>query len=190
MARKSSKTSHVLNLLAGSQEENVIVDKDNPSKEGPDYIEIKKNKSIDDPVADIIRQNLEKNFIDHSPSDENPNSLSPSQATEIAKEPVIDAEAEEVKPLAEDPGYTYINVNETIIKEKVEEFSQSFNMCTCNRCLADITALTLTNLSPKYIVRDSHSVAPLLNYYRNKYQNQITVALTKACMTIKENPNH
>ena len=86
--------------------------------------------------------------------------------------------------------YRFINVMEYIVKDMVLDYMQRFGMCTCERCVVDTTALTLTFCSAKYIVVDKHTVSPLLNYYANKYTGDVTVALTRACTMVNENPRH
>lgn len=86
--------------------------------------------------------------------------------------------------------YRFINVMEYVVKDMVLDYMQKFGMCTCERCVVDTTALTLTFCSAKYIVVDKHTVSPLLNYYASKYTGDVTVALTRACTMVNENPRH
>lgn len=86
--------------------------------------------------------------------------------------------------------YRFVNVMEYIVKDLVIDYMKKFDMCTCERCVVDTMALALTYCHAKYIVVDSHTVSPLLNYYSNKYLGDVTVELTKACIKIKDNPRH
>lgn len=88
------------------------------------------------------------------------------------------------------PNYRFVNVMEYIVKDIAIDYMKKFDVCTCERCVVDTIALTLTYCSAKYIVVDSHSVSPLLNFYSNHYLGDVTVELTKACIKIKENPRH
>lgn len=93
-------------------------------------------------------------------------------------------------PLAEEPDFVMLNVMERIVRDKIIYFMRQFDVCTCERCIADTVALTLNGIAPKYIVCSPAAVEPLLSFYTNKYISDITVEATKACMTIKENPRH
>ncbi|SHJ08524.1 late competence development ComFB family protein [Parasporobacterium paucivorans] len=184
MPRKSSKTTHVLNLLSGSEEHDESSITDCADSGAPDQITVVMPKKSADPVADIIRARLEEEF---SPTelDEQP------QPPELA--PVGADKNEPLEQISEKPqgvDYAYVNVMEHIIQEEVEGFCQEFETCTCSRCLADIAALALTNLPPKYIVKDCLTISPLLNYYRSKYSSQVTVSLTKSSMSVKDKPRH
>ena len=86
--------------------------------------------------------------------------------------------------------YSFVNVMEYIVKDLVIDYMKKFDMCTCERCVVDTMALALTYCPAKYIVVDSHTVSPLLNYYSNRYVGDVTVELTKACIKIKDNPRH
>jgi hypothetical protein len=101
-------------------------------------------------------------------------------------ESIISEEKEELKT----PVYQYLNVMENVVRSIVDDYAAKFDACTCGRCIADITALALTKLPPKYIVVESPSASPLLNFYTNRYSQQVIVELTKACSIVKQNPHH
>lgn len=86
--------------------------------------------------------------------------------------------------------FYYLNVFEQIVKNNVKEYLERFDVCTCSRCVADATALALTNLPSKYIVMEYDNTAPLLSFFEHQFQTQILSELTKACLTVHENPRH
>lgn len=211
MARKSSKTARVMNLLAGGEEPENTVEgqQEGPEEgaavaenaapgenEGPSGLEgqaelVKASSAAvtdsevremmeqqpqpekPDPVAELIRETLEADL-------------------DAAEEPeAVEPEIENlVQPHGQEADYTYINVMEAIVEDKVEYFMKQFDVCTCDRCVADAKALALTGLPPKYIVTAKSTVAPLLNFYTNKFIGQVTVELTKACKIVKDFPHH
>ncbi len=79
---------------------------------------------------------------------------------------------------------------ERIVQDKIIYFMRQFDVCTCDRCKADVIALTLNGLLPKYIVTMPSAVDPLISYYTNRLISDVTVEATKACMVVKENPRH
>ena len=83
-----------------------------------------------------------------------------------------------------------MNVMEKIVQDKIIYYMRQFEVCTCDRCVADTIALTLNGLLPKYIVTMPAAVDPLLSYYTNRLISDVTVEATKACMIVKENPLH
>lgn len=86
--------------------------------------------------------------------------------------------------------FILVNVMERLVHEKAHYYMEQFGVCTCPRCTADVTALALTKLPPKYVVVNKEAVSPLINFYSNKYAGQITVEITKACIRVGENPYH
>lgn len=209
MARKSSKTAHVMNLLAGDDsespkseaaKENIsanltselngtikeltvlaqqasIQTQDGPLTPTPISI-IDMSSSAPDPVAELIKQRLDE--------EERSDEEEPQSQKEVPSEETPGFEVEESKTFA----YEYLNVMEYVVKNKVVEHMEKFDLCPCDRCMADVTALSLTHLPPKYIVVESPSVSPLLNFYSNRFSQQILVELTKACSIVKQNPHH
>jgi len=244
MARKSSKTAHVMNLLAG---DNADIAKSDEGEKLSEIVEVqgnnRKEKKIttqslstdpqetnnthspsaisiidmspaSDPVAELIKDQLQQEFGEISMSDEdNPPSLEPSilpeeedtcaaasseqetgiedeAAQEVPKQSMENEINETEHPLDAPAAYEYINVMEYIVRDMVKEYMEKFNLCCCDRCLADVTALTLTRLPSKYIVVERSYASPLLNFHSNRLSPQIIVELTKACSVVKENPHH
>lgn len=99
----------------------------------------------------------------------------------------------ETTPVCEpepEPDFIYVNIMESIVKDKIIYYMRQFDVCTCDRCIADTTALTLNGLTPKYIVTSPAAVDPLISFYTNKLISDVTVEATKACITVKDNPRH
>lgn len=90
----------------------------------------------------------------------------------------------------ENTSFYTTNVFETIVKECVLDYLHRFNVCTCDRCIADVTALALTNLPSKYIVTDYENVAPLIHFLEHKHEVILMTELTKACLTVHSEPRH
>ena len=89
-----------------------------------------------------------------------------------------------------EPEFSAVNVMERIVNDKIIYYMRQFDVCTCDRCKADVIALTLNGLLPKYIVTMPAAVDPLISYYTNRLISDVTVEATKACMIVKENPRH
>lgn len=197
MPRKSSKTARVMNLLAGGevngegvidtkaaepkpeQTANQVVETVRATSTAVTEAELKdmvnppKLADDPDPLAEAIKNTLEQEM----------------DALEQSKMPKVQEIEDLVQPEAE-ADYSYVNVMERIVGEQVSYFMEQFEVCSCDRCVADTKALALTNLPPKYIVTAKSTVAPLLNFYTNKFIGQVTVELTKACQTVKDVPHH
>ncbi len=85
---------------------------------------------------------------------------------------------------------TYVNVMQSLVEEKAKKYMKMFGVCACSRCTADVIALALTNLPPKYIVMPRGEVVPMLTVYENRYSAAIIAQVMRACKTVMASPRH
>ena len=241
MARKSSKTAHVMNLLSGGESESSKTEaakenhaasqaaeskgtineltvlaqqasiqmQDGPLSPSPISI-IDLSSSVPDPVAELIREQLEEDekreepqltdeLVEPSerPADseldtdlQNPVEENDSDIpnTEEPVQPDITPAIDPVAPAL--PNFKYLNVMEHVVENIAREYMDRLGGCTCDHCIADVTALTLNKLSPKYVVVEPPAASPMLNFYSSRFAPQVIVELTKSCLIVKENPHH
>lgn len=83
----------------------------------------------------------------------------------------------------------YINIMQALVDEKAPKYIQLLGVCPCSRCLADVKALALCHLEPKYIVIQKDQKFPY-SVYENYYNAAVTSQLISACRVVKENPRH
>ncbi|MBD5133610.1 MAG: late competence development ComFB family protein [Clostridiales bacterium] len=83
-----------------------------------------------------------------------------------------------------------MNVMQVLVEEKAPKYVQMFGLCSCERCLEDVKALTLNNLPPKYVVLERGDMIPRLTVYEGKFSSDITAQLLKACKMVMERPHH
>ena len=84
---------------------------------------------------------------------------------------------------------TYINVIQELVEDEALYSSKMLN-CDCPRCLADMKALTLTNLPSKYVVVEDSQKRGLMRIYSSKYSRTISVQMMKSCVIVNQNPHH
>lgn len=237
MAKKTNKTSHVLNLITGSQppvassgetqpsssasgetqqegsaaEEPVRVPSANvtvvdPREEGKLAEEIQKNL-IQELEKEQTEEQAEQPGEQEEQSEEQPEEQ-PEEQTEEQQEEQTEEQTEQPKTNAgtpvqkepeqqeeqkqeDGPSYRVVNIMEEILTpELILDALKSNDTCTCSRCQADVKALMLTRLPPKYIVADNTTVPMLLTFYRNKFRVAVLSQSIRACMEVKEHPRH
>ena len=237
MAKKTNKTSHVLNLITGSQppvassgetqpsssasgetqqegsaaEEPVRVPSSNvtvvdPREEGKLAEEIQKNL-IQELEKEQTEEQAEQPGEQEEQSEEQPEEQ-PEEQTEEQQEEQTEEQTEQPKTNAgtpvqkepeqqeeqkqeDGPSYRVVNIMEEILTpELILDALKSNGTCTCSRCQADVKALMLTRLPPKYIVADNTAVPMLLTYYHNKFRVAVISQSIRACMDVKERPRH
>lgn len=225
MAKKTNKTSHVLNLITGSQppvassgetqpsssasgetqqegsaaEEPVRVPSANvtvvdPREEGKLAEEIQKNL-----IQELEKEQTEEQAEQPGKQEEQQEEQPEEQPEEQTEQPKTNAgtpvqkepEQQEEQKQEDGPSYRVVNIMEEILTpELILDALKSNDTCTCSRCQADVKALMLTRLPPKYIVADNTTVPMLLTFYRNKFRVAVLSQSMRACMEVKEHPRH
>ncbi len=220
MAKRTNKTSHVLNLLtapteeekeekqegekakAGAEPEKVPVFQEQPDSKSHSLPRItvvdegSENEEISEKIRENLVSELEKEEPSFKQSREEPEELKASdtdnkEEPEKPEEPKENVKKEPEATFPELDDEEYCYVNVMeAIIRRQQPDPTQYGVCGCKRCRADVMALVLTYLPSKYMIVQKDSVVPLLNYYENKYKVAILTALIKACMKVKENPRH
>lgn len=225
MAKKTNKTSHVLNLLTNSApaEDTDTADKKSDVSAhaaASPKVTVVDEGSRNDRVSQEILNHLSEELDLEVPEVEEIPEEQPAQpriqipqATQTPEEAPAPAAAPkdtpqpapadtaEPAPAAkqnkrlvdqlQDEHFHFINVmEELIMQHDLDTILRQYNVCTCNRCKADVCALTLTGLPAKYVVASDNSLSPVLNYYKNRYKISILAELSKACTVVREHPHH
>ena len=82
------------------------------------------------------------------------------------------------------------NVMEDYVWEMLPQVMEKYpHACRCETCTADIAALALKSLAPKYVVRTKGAiVAKTLDL--PQFTVSVLIELTKAIETVSQNPRH
>ncbi|SES71189.1 competence protein ComFB [Natronincola peptidivorans] len=64
------------------------------------------------------------------------------------------------------------------------------DVCTCNQCVADIKAIALNHLPPKYIATESGEVYSKINALSIQFEADVINALTIAINKVTSSPRH
>jgi competence protein ComFB len=153
-------------------------------------------KDSDDLEQSDIGASEESTQYDNTNPDETaqPNNSIFDELTETDQISGIPAKPE--PPVADIPttpktsNFKYLNVMEHVVENIARDYVGRLGGCTCEHCIADVTALTLNKLTPKYVVVEPPAASPLLNFYSSRFAPQVIVELTKSCFIVKENPHH
>lgn len=116
-----------------------------------------------------------------------------------AKQEVIHSDEQENEPkvLLEDPSqsleeddFCHVNVMQALIDERCMRYIRMFGLCDCSRCIADVKALALTSLPPKYVVMRKGEVIPMLTVYEGRFSAAVIAQLISACKVVMDYPRH
>ena len=205
MPRKTNKTSHVLNLLTNgsgepaAQSQTSAASAAAPPQKPASSLEQAPSSPV--PKVTVVDEadtnnRVARNILAGLTEELKKDSVPSAQAADSASAPVSinAASAEPEKPaLQESPkkNFLFVNVMEELVKsQNLDKFIEEYHVCGCSRCRADVCALALTWLPPKYIVTDQEALPILLSYYGNRYRVPILSQLIKACIQVREDPRH
>ena len=87
--------------------------------------------------------------------------------------------------------YRFVNVMELLLlRQNIPQLLDQHGVCNCERCMADVCALTLTGLPSKYVVTSKDSISPIVSYYENKFKIPLLTEFMKSCSKVREKPRH
>lgn len=82
------------------------------------------------------------------------------------------------------------NYTEVLVENEIDSVMKKMNVCNCKKCKADVTAISLNSLPPKYVVTPKNICYAKLNSYNIQSSIEVTTAITKACEKVSKNPRH
>ncbi len=216
MAKKTNKTTHVLDLLTnGASQENGSASSSEKKSDvqshtvTPSTVTVVDEGSRNDRLSQEILTKLSEELEDEirqeagaeapQPAQEAPMpELETLEVPELTEAPTPQPEAQKPQSAAsktfresKEEGYHFINVmEELLMKQDLDKILEQHGVCRCNRCKADVCALTLTALPSKYVVAGDSSISPVLSYYESRLKISMVTELVKACTRVRENPRH
>ncbi|MGI6731882.1 MAG: late competence development ComFB family protein [Anaerovoracaceae bacterium] len=200
MAKKSNKTEHVLRLITtdgGQDKENDSDnDQENSSSDTPEIA----HENAPEVTASIKEpENKELTYETKLKIEIEPEitvkAANPEEATITENTPPqVEENNQNKKPITEsvfiEEHRHLVNLAEVLVHEKVEDIMIRMGVCDCSVCKADVLALALNSLPPKYVTTDSGKQYFQLEIYRKQFETDILSALTKACVRVKASPRH
>lgn len=88
-------------------------------------------------------------------------------------------------------GFVIKNVSEDLVDMYIGGCMKSIpDMCTCDRCYADVKAFALNSFPPHYVVTDIGEALVRAGMLSNQFEADIITALMKAIAIVKEKPRH
>lgn len=206
MARKQNKTEHVLNIISGHQEdapETQAADASASAAAIPNAPIMDMTGSQEEALAEKIHDSLSQELEGALTPEQAPAAVTPPPAAEKVSAappaPVIESEIQpsvkaESLPLPSsvriEDQWIYVNIMQALVENKAEKMMGRLGLCTCSRCSADVKALALSNLPPKYAVTDKNNEIPLLTVYEGRYNAELTAQLIHACECVSAHPRH
>lgn len=86
--------------------------------------------------------------------------------------------------------FCHVNIMQALVDERCMRYIKMFGLCDCSRCIADVKALALSNLPPKYLVMRKGEVIPMLTVYEGRFSTATIAQLINACKVVMDHPRH
>lgn len=83
-----------------------------------------------------------------------------------------------------------VNVNEEIIKVRMESILKGYDCCKCEKCVNDMMALALNSTKPAYVNTDEGVLFKRINSTLRQTTTDIDIAIVKAVEMVSSNPKH
>lgn len=86
--------------------------------------------------------------------------------------------------------YVFHNIMEDIVVAKARDVVSRMDICQCDKCFADICALTLNKLDPKYVTTENGGLMAKLPEMDPRKELALTVLLSQSAKMVQERPSH
>jgi len=84
-----------------------------------------------------------------------------------------------------------VNLAEILVERVLEDqLKKRTDVCTCERCKADIMAFALNHLPPRYVVTNKGEALVRASTLNNQISTDLLVEVSKAIDHIAKNPRH
>lgn len=84
-----------------------------------------------------------------------------------------------------------VNILEPLVFKLIEEQLKNHEgICTCPKCKADMAAITLNNIPPRYVVTDLGNCLAKTDLLDNQNSTILLVEVSKAIEYVSKNPKH
>jgi len=82
------------------------------------------------------------------------------------------------------------NYMEDVISSATDNVIREMGICNCDKCRADIMALALNELPPKYVVTEIGELYAKVRELEQQFAVDVQAAVIKAALVVKQNPMH
>ena len=82
------------------------------------------------------------------------------------------------------------NYTEDAVRLYMDRWYREADVCQCDSCRLDTTAIMLNNLSPKYVVTDKGALYAQLDDFDPQHKIDFMTAMTQAIQLVRNSPRH
>jgi competence protein ComFB len=86
--------------------------------------------------------------------------------------------------------YRPVNMMERVVELKLLELMKKSDVCCCEKCCADVRAIALNSLPPKYVVTREGEAMTEFDLMTSQMQAVVVSELLIAVEKVRRNPRH
>lgn len=87
--------------------------------------------------------------------------------------------------------FQMVNKMESVVKLAIDDvLNKHPDLCRCSRCRMDMTALSLNNLPPRYVVTEFGDVLTQYDLESCQWKTDVMIAVVHALDIVKQKPRH
>lgn len=90
----------------------------------------------------------------------------------------------------ENKQYVLINIAEELVRRKVREIMETYDICKCDKCFLDTCAIVLNTTDPLYVTTEKGSLFSMLDATHYQFKTDLTVSVLQALKVVKDRPHH
>lgn len=150
-----------------------------PVEPSPEAAEVPTASPAAPPIAEPTTQTPQA--PEPAPAQPEPSAQEPAKPAQPKDELYTPTGATEVE---------YTNVLQSLVEDISPYYICNMLQCNCQRCIADMKALALTNLPSKYVVLEKDHKAAYMSVYAARYEKLLSVQMMRACIIVNEHPHH
>ena len=82
------------------------------------------------------------------------------------------------------------NTMEDVVAKNIDSILNVMNICKCEKCRADIMAISLNDLPAKYVVTEAGELYTKVRELEQQFEVNVETAIIKAAIFVTKHPQH
>jgi len=88
------------------------------------------------------------------------------------------------------PDFQLRNYTEDAVRVFLDRWYREADVCQCDNCRLDVSAIMLNNLKPKYVVTDKGALWAQMDDFDPQYRTDLMTVMTQAVQIVNRGSRH
>lgn len=86
--------------------------------------------------------------------------------------------------------YVLVNIAEELVRKRVKDMMDEFDMCRCDKCYLDVCAIVLNKTHAYYCTTEKGKLLSLLETTDYQFKTDLYVGVLQALQFVRDHPRH